>query len=341
MRISRALVALMLLVLSGGSAFAQKTDVVRLANGDRFTGEVKGVKKGQLELSTDDAGTIYLEWVKIASVESPRQFDVTAADGRRLFGSLVAGSPGTVIVHEAIEDVSLQTTDVTTIIPIGAGFWKRIDGSLDLGFSYTRSSHIAQTTFNSNTVYRVPAFEARVTGSATLTKSDDEGTSDDRGTVQASYIRFRGPRLFVGAGGGFESNQSLGLTLRSQLAGVVGTRLVNSNRAQMAISGGLSGNNEQNVDTDPTKNLEGLLTFRTSYYAYDHPKTNFDAGFQYYPSLSNWGRQRIQLDASGRREVWSDVFVSVSMFDTFDSRPPSADADRNDVGVVLSFGWTY
>ena len=73
-------------------------------------------------------------------------------------------------------------TEVTTIVPIGAGFWKRIDGSLDLGFSYTRSSHIAQSTLNSNTVYRVPAFETRVTGSATLTKSEDEGTRDDRAT---------------------------------------------------------------------------------------------------------------------------------------------------------------
>jgi hypothetical protein len=38
--------------------------------------------------------------------------------------------------------------------------------------------------------------------------------------------------------------------------------------------------------------------------------------------LSNWGRQRLQLDASTKREVWKDVFVSVNMFDTFDSRPP-------------------
>jgi hypothetical protein len=207
---------LTLLVLSSGSAFAQKTDVVRLANGDRFTGEVKSVKKGQLELSTDDAGTIYLEWVKIASVESPRQFDVTAADGRRLFGSLVAGSPGTVIVHEAIEDVSLQTTDVTTIIPIGAGFWKRIDGSLDLGFSYTRSSHIAQTSISSNTVYRVPAFEARVAGSATLTKSGDEELGRSRHGSGVAFALCG--RACLSGRGGFESNESLGLTLRSQLA---------------------------------------------------------------------------------------------------------------------------
>ena len=147
--------------------------------------------------------------------------------------------------------------------------------------------------------------------------------------------------MFIGAGGGFESNESLGLLLRSQLAGVAGARLVNSNRAQLSVGAGLSGNDEQNVDADATQNLEGILTFRTSYYSYDRPRTNLDLAVQYYPSLSNWGRQRIQLDASARREIWTDVFLSISMFDTFDSRPPTASADRNDVGVVLSFGWTY
>jgi hypothetical protein len=47
------------------------------------------------------------------------------------------------------------------------------------------------------------------------------------------------------------------------------------------------------------------------------------------------------LDTALRREVWKDFFLSVSVFDTFDSRPPNPDSNRNDVGVVLSFGWTY
>jgi len=330
-----------LLMLASAPVFAQKTDVVRLANGDRFTGEVKSVNKGQLQFSTDDAGTIYLEWIKVASLESTRPFDVTTSDGRRFYGSLAAGGPGMLIVRETIGDVSLSTAEVTVIIPIGARFWKRLDGSFDLGFSYTRSSEIAQLSLNSSTVYRVPAFEARLNGSVTLTQNSTDGVRDDRGTIQASYLHFRGQRLFIGAGGGFESNESLGLILRSQLAGLVGARLVNSNRAQLSVGAGLSGNDEQNVDADATQNLEGVLTFRTSYYSYDRPRTNVDVAVQYYPSLSNWGRQRIQLDASARREIWSDVFLSISMFDTFDSRPPTASADRNDVGVVLSFGWTY
>ncbi len=95
------------------------------------------------------------------------------------------------------------------------------------------------------------------------------------------------------------------------------------------------------MDTEPTQNLEGLATLRYSYYRYDTPRTNVDVGFQYFPSLNNFGRQRIQLDAGAKRELWKDVFLSINMFDTFDSRPPNASADKNDIGVSLSFGWSY
>ena len=84
--------------------------------------------------------------------------------------------------------------------------------------------------------------------------------------------------------------------LRSQFGGAVGPRLINSTKAQLAVGAGLAVNREQGVDVEPTQNLEGLLVFRTSYYTYDRPKTNVDINFQYYPSLSNTGRQR----AAGR-----------------------------------------
>jgi hypothetical protein len=333
--------ALALLTLLTGTAYAQRTDVVKLANGDRFTGEIKSVNRGQLQFKTDDAGTIYMEWDKIISLEAARQFDVTITDGRRFFGSLEEGAPRLLVVREATGDVSLAMADVALITPIGVSFWNKLDGSLDIGFSYTRSSKIAQATINSTTVYRNPAFEARVTGSATLTQNEDDGNRDDRATVQASYLRFRGQRLFIGAGVGFESNESLGLILRSQLAGIIGARVVNTNRAQLSLAAGLSANDEQNVDVDPTQNLEGLFTFRTSYFTYDRPRTNVDIGIQYYPSLTEWGRQRVQLDAAAKREIWKDVFLSINLFDTFDSRPPTTSAKTNDVGVVLSFGWSY
>jgi len=109
----------------------------------------------------------------------------------------------------------------------------------------------------------------------------------------------------------------------------------------MTVGAGLGVNDERGVDVEDTRNIEALFTFRASYYTYDRPKTTLDLGIEYYPSLSNPGRQRLQLDALAKRELWKDLFVSASLFNTFDSRPPNPSADTNDFGVVMSIGWTY
>jgi hypothetical protein len=333
--------ALVLVLVFSGTVFAARTDVVRLANGDRITGEVSAVSRGQLTFKTDDAGTIYIEWDKVVSLEAVGRFEVVTQDGRRFLGSLSAGAPRSIVVVELGGAVPLPAEDVTTILPIGLSFWKKLDGSFDVGYSYTRSSEVSQLNINTSTKFRKPAFEVQLSGSGTLTQNGEDGQRDDRGNVQMAYLRYRGQRLFIAAGASFESNESLGLILRSSVALAAGPRLVNTNRAQLAIGTGLAVNDERGVDAAPTQNLESVSTFRFSYFTYDRPRTNIDIAMQYYPSLTNWGRQRVQLDTTVKREVWKDVFVSVNVFDTFDNRPPNPDAALNDVGVVLSFGWTY
>jgi hypothetical protein len=109
----------------------------------------------------------------------------------------------------------------------------------------------------------------------------------------------------------------------------------------VALGGGLVVNDERGVDTGSTRNVEAMVLFGASYFTYDRPRTNVDLAFQYYPSLSNIGRHRLQLDAGAKRELWKDFFVALNVFDTFDSRPPNPSAETNDVGTVLSIGWTY
>ena len=259
--------ALVIVVVLNTTASAQKTDIVTLANGDRITGEVSTLSRGRLEYKTDDEGTIYIEWDKIATVTSTRQFEVGTSDGRRFVGSLRSDPGRMLVIVEATGPVPLPMDEVTVITSIGRSFWKKLDGSVDIGFSFTKSSDIAQLNVNASTVYRSPSFEVRLTGSGTATQTSDEEGRDDRGTVQMSYLRYRGSRLFVGGAAGFESNESLGIKLRSQVSGALGQRLVNTNRSQLALSAGLSVNDEQGVDTEPTQNIEAIMTFRTSYYA--------------------------------------------------------------------------
>jgi hypothetical protein len=316
-----------------------RTDVVKLANGDHVTGEILRLERGRLELKTDDAGTIAFEWDNIASIESTRQFDIATSDERRVLGSLRPGVGRVVTIATGAGDLVLPMPEITTIYPIGRSFWARLDGYVNMGYSYTRSSAIGQLSLNMETTFRRPAFLIELTMSGTLTEQPGV-EQDDRGDLNLGYKRYRG-RWLAGAGGSFENNESLGIVLRSQVGGMVGQRFVNTNRAELEAAGGLVFNNEQGVDTPTSQNVEALASVRSSFFTYDGSQTNFSMSIDYYISLSTFGRQRLQFDCGFKRDLWKDFSFSINVFDTFDSDPPNAEAERNDAGVVTSVGWTY
>ena len=320
-------IAIAITVLLPGTARAQgRTDVVTLANGDRITGEIIRLERGRLEFKTDDAGTLYLEWDKLTSLVANRLVEVVTSDGRRFLGTLGRATDRSISIVVPGDVASLLMMEVTMIIPIGKSFWSRLDGSIDAGFSYTRSSGVAQLNVNSDTVFRRPASETRLTASLTQTEKDDGSSGDDRGTVEFSYFRYRWQEWYVSGVGRFESNQSLGIELRSQAGFTVGPRLINSNRAQLVLGAGVAVNNEDGVDVESTQNVEAILMFRTAYFTYDRPKTTLDIKLLYYPSLSDFGRQRVQFDASAKRELWKDFFASVNVLQLV--RQPPAQPDR-------------
>jgi hypothetical protein len=49
----------------------------------------------------------------------------------------------------------------------------------------------------------------------------------------------------------------------------------------------------------------------------------------------------MEATASAKREIASDFYVSLSIFDSYDSKDPSTGASKNDWGPTLSIGWTF
>jgi len=50
---------------------------------------------------------------------------------------------------------------------------------------------------------------------------------------------------------------------------------------------------------------------------------------------------RTQFDGKIKREIVRDFSVGFTIYDSYDSDPPSADARKNDVGFSLTIGWTF
>ena len=99
---------------AAGVAHAAK-DVVVTTSGDRLVGEIKGVEKDVLTLSTDYSDADFkIKWDKIASIESDRQFLVESFDGKRVSGPLKASAPTKSVV---VADANVPLPEVALVQP--------------------------------------------------------------------------------------------------------------------------------------------------------------------------------------------------------------------------------
>ena len=105
-------------------AMADKTDIVVLKNGDKITGEVKGLFRGKLELSTDSMGTVNIDWADIEAVLSDTGQSLELANGQRFYGPLrksdstemVAVETDQGVVGLGMLDVVGMSTDTPALI---------------------------------------------------------------------------------------------------------------------------------------------------------------------------------------------------------------------------------
>jgi|SRR5215471_14073002 len=323
------------------AAFAARTDAVILRNGDHITGEVIQMRQGKLQVKTDDAGTISIEWDKIASITTADQYDITMRDGSHRLGYFrPAVLPAATLLDAAGVSTTVPMPEIASFERIQKRFLQRVDGSFDLGGSYTQSSGIANLYFDTAASYRRPRYAYAGSFSTNLTRQP-EAADTSRYSMDVTYTRFRDSGWLVSALGLFESNRDLGFTFRGTGAGTLGRYLARTHHVELLSAGGLAVGRETPVDAPRVTNIDALLMSGLSVFTYDYPTTRIDTQVLVFPSFDDPGRVRVNANGKFKREIFRDFYVSVSAYDAYDSRPKSASATKNDVGASLSFGWTF
>ena len=318
-----------------------KHHVIVLANGDRITGEVELLERGRLQFSTDDAGTVSIEWPKLLELTAtPEEFDVETTVGRRYVGSLGPGvRPGELRIAVPGDTSSIPFESIVRITTLNSTFWGKLDGSLDAGVSYVQSSDLAQFNIAANASYRARSYSIGSNLNSTFIRQTGENDTR-RASVNLSGTKFRDNRWLAQGLIGVEKNDELGLNARASGGGALGRYLVQSNTTLLSLVSGLSVTYENLADGTEKGSLEGLINGSFSKFVYDSPKVNVDAGVTLYPSLSDWGRLRLEANASLKREMVKDLFVGLNGVESYDSNP-SEGARRNDWNAYLSIGWSF
>jgi hypothetical protein len=321
---------------------AEKIDIVILKNGDYITGEVKSMEYARLSYSTDVMKTLSIEWAEIKYIKAKATFRIEMENGADFSGSLDSDSLSqTLIIHFKNYSYRVKFSEVVKITPIKDTFAERVNFSIDLGFSYTKASEVAQLTSNANGTYRSWEFYHELDFNSIVTATSDTSTTEN---VDLSWntSRFYLYKWFLNGFIGGQRNTGLGLNLRLLIGAGGGKDIYRTNTNVLSGAGGLQVTQEWNQDeAGSTTNLEGLLVARHKKFQYDDPEIDWTTTVKLYPGITTWGRVRLNFNTNLRWEIFNDFFWKLTFYDNFDSQPPSENAAKNDYGITISFGWKY
>jgi hypothetical protein len=118
--------------------------------------------------------------------------------------------------------------------------------------------------------------------------------------------------------------------------------LIETNDSELLASAGMVLNRERYISTDSASTgIEGSLSAAFRAFRYDQPKLDAQLTTQAFPSFTIRGRVRLQTDVRLSYELIKDFMLTVTAFDTFDSKPPSEVASKHDYGTTLAISWTF
>jgi hypothetical protein len=340
-----ALVALIAGPLPAPNVYGQalgriRTDVVTVKSGDRVTGEIKNLDRLSMRVRTNDMGTVNVDWTVVVSVEAARPFEVEALDGGRYQGNISSPTPGMIHVEDADSPITLAIADVIGMTPIGLSWLGNLEGSFDMGYSYTRGSGVGQGTASFSMASRRPSRVNSVDFDGSLTTQEGEPDSS-RYSARYQHGRLYDERWLLAVLADAQRNTDLGLRFRVSGGGGPGYRVLVARRQRSTVLGGLVVDREVPVEGESSTNLFALGSSNYSLFITSYPNTSLDVSSELRVGLSDAGRVLFNLDLSARREVWRDFYISLSLYDSYDSRPPEGSTIKNDVGTAISIGYQF
>ena len=336
--------ALAVLILPLSALAREKIDVIYVINGDRVTGEIVSLEYGQLSVKTDSMGTVNIEWPDVTSIDSKQHFILEDLTGGRYFGSITTDKEARtfrVIGEDGAAPVDMAILAVTRISPGENTFISRLQGSFSVGFDYAKSSDITTLSAAMDLAYRAPEFAWTLSADVNTTKDPNQATLD-RDTLSFGYQWLREHRRFWAGLTTLERNEETGIDARWLIGGGIGQYFYQSPRAELSGVIGIAATKEWATgDANSQESLEGLIGGSWRIFKFNTPKISLTANVVVYPSITESGRYRTTGNLSLRREIVSDFYLDLSLYQSYDSDPPDATAEKDDYGITTSLGYSF
>ena len=342
-----ASVAVLVLIIVCPSFSKRKDDLVIMTNGDKFTGEIKGLQYGELIFKSDYMkDSVHLDWKRVDVLESKDTYIVALSNGQRITGLINrARSEGeqnqgfTVSSDGSV--VKVPPPDVITIDQRETSFWNQLTGSVDYGFGFASGNNSTNSSLGANVAFHTTNNSISLASSSQF-DSQTNAKNTNRFTFDSQYGRSITTNwIALGLFSMLKSNQQ-DLALRTTYGGGGARRLVQTDRTSLLAIGGLAYSHESYFSQPGTQpivdNAEALAGLKFSTFRF---KTlNINSQTLLFPSLNEPGRFRFSSQSNLRIELIRNFYWNFQIYENYDTHPPVA-APKNDLGLTTSVGWTF
>ena len=355
-----------------------KTDLITVVNGDQITGAVNAMSAGKLSVSTSYAGTVNIKWREIKQIESRYLYEIRLDDGERIYGRFTTNT--TENQFTLWVSGQYRQVDIDDIVEVRS-IEEELADKLDLQLSSTITADPDNKTlvlFASGT-YDVRGgrtnFSARVDD--TRNTQDDKTTSSNASSLQISreFWRERGTaQSFRVLNARYDTNDELNIDHRGSLGFGLGRYLINDLGHELGVSAGVqatqewrgrcddqvtsnsvlavvqSDDDEEDEDEDkPRKSLERcadaelFLNFKWHLYSFQKRDMDIFVTGATYPSLTDWGRVRGDLNLIINWELFNNFYWTVNLRTEVDNAGDREDDSYGNSDYTLSTGvsWKY
>lgn len=316
-----------------------KVDRIEKQNGDLLICEVLGLLRGVVKAKTDGMGTVTIEWNKILRITSPAIYEVELSSGAVFYGALAAPAAGKLQVSGAPAGTVFDMVDVVRLTPIDKNFWRQLDGSIDVGYTFTQADARSQWTFNTLLSRTTRNYRTTFNANSLLT-IEDEGTRQNRNSIGAAVQRQLGKRWFAAVFGQADHNEELNLDFRGLGGVALGRTIIQTNRVLLSPLAGASYTQERYVDQPVQNRMEAAFGVRLDWFTFGDYKTDLVVQEQTYIDVKEASRVRVELNTTFKQEIAKDLYWSTTLLESFNAAPPAGNK-KNDLTLSMSLGWSF
>jgi Protein of unknown function, DUF481 len=322
-------------------SFSQNKDTIILYNGQELIGEIQDANLGAISIDDIDLKMQSIKLFKIKILIVHERFKIETVDKHFFYGTMsTSDRNGWVNIHVSDSaDISLRITQIFQLISMQDNFFRRLNGNVSAGLSFTKSSNIGQVNFSANIQYATRLINYQLTLS-TIASLDSGKYSRDNENAQLYAAYDLNTSWFLALAGQYQRNLELSISRRFLGITGVGNKVFIEKNWRLLVISGMSYSQEKSTEgVSSGLLLEIPVVFQFNFYKFRHPDIQISSNQTVYFSLTQGGRIRYDASTNFSWQLIRYFYLNLTPYANFDNQPPAGSASTFDYGIV--FGLSY